>query len=691
MIEIFVEGKKVDINEIYSTILSFAIDDVKDFAAKNTSFSKTVILPGTKNNNKLFGNIFDASISNDYNSGAANIGTNFNASVSASVYIFNDNIQVMKGIMQMLEVIVDDGFVEYEVAMFGELSGFAAKLGNKLLEELDFSAYNHTYSIANITGSWSNTNSGAGYYYPLIDYGNYSQGKKNFSVGTFRPAFFVKEYLDKIFSNAGYSYDCDLFGTSRFKGLIIPNNKKELSRKSALQLDISTAAYDFELYASYITNFNIPLPTQTVIGGFTPNGTNQTFTYSGSTITGQLVWQHNFTWVNSSNKDVLVSLRKNGVLVAFNASFPIYSGDSDTYENTLYFENITINNGDVLTLNAVIDPTVSGIAYITVNSTRITFGNTGQQYVTVALGEPVVANDILPQNILQKDFFSSIVKMFQLYVYEDPTKDKTLLITPFVDFFNLSTSIDWSNKIDRSKPIKIKPMSELNARYYEFNYKQDSDYFNDLYKKRYNETYGSYKYDSAYEFAKETEKVEVIFSGTPLLGYSGEDKVVSTIFKRTGDVTGTGEEQVDSNIRILQAKLITGVATWKIRNAANNADLHSDTQYPYAGHLNDPDAPADDLNFGVVKELFFTLVTGSLNVNQFNVYWSSYMAEITDKDSKLLTATLKLNYKDIANLDFSKLIYIDGSLYRINKIEDFNATKEDLCKASFVKVINKLY
>ena len=58
MIEVFVEGKKVDISEIFSTILSFAIDDIKDFSGKHTTVSKTVILPGTNNNNKLFGNIF---------------------------------------------------------------------------------------------------------------------------------------------------------------------------------------------------------------------------------------------------------------------------------------------------------------------------------------------------------------------------------------------------------------------------------------------------------------------------------------------------------------------------------------------------------------------------------------------------------------------------------------------------------
>jgi hypothetical protein len=239
--------------------------------------------------------------------------------------------------------------------------------------------------------------------------------------------------------------------------------------------------------------------------------------------------------------------------------------------------------------------------------------------------------------------------------------------------------------------MEIKPMSELNARYYEFKFKADSDYYNDLYQKRYNQNYGSLIYDSEFEFARESKVVELIFSGTPLVGYSGEDKIYSTIFKRTGDVTGAGEEATDSNIRILLAKKITGVTSWNILAADGVTNLGSQTAYGYAGHFDSPDAPGSDIQFGVPKELFFTLSTGAININQFNVYWSSYMAEITDKDSRLLTATFKLNYRDIYNLDFSQFIYIDGVCYRLNKIIDFNATNEDTCKVELLKIINKSY
>lgn len=689
MIELFLENSRVDINEVFSTTLTLAIDDVKDFGAKNTTFSKTIVLPGTANNNKLFNQIFDVNARNDYNNTLPNKGTNFNASVSANCIVFDNNIQVVKGVFRLLEVIIDKGMIEYECSIVGELGGFIMKVGNNKLEDLDFSAYNHTYSIANITGSWTNINNGTGYVYPLIDYGNYSTNKHDFKLGTFRPALFAREYITKIFAASGYTFQCDLFNTNRFKNIIVPYNKKTLQRKSTEQLNISSTSS-----IGVVNDDNIPvmavMGTQTVLGNFTASAGNTKFTYLGSAITGKVT-----IVINGSIDATLISqtavllLFKNGT--AIGTIILAYSGTVENVNTTLTFTNVTINNGDYLEIGAVSNGSNTSTFDVTLNSLNLIFGDTGQNYVDISLGEPVVVNDILPKNILQKDFISSIIKLFNLYIFEDKDKPKTLLIKPFVDFYADAEIEDWSYKIDRSQPIRIKPMSELNSRYYEFNYKEDSDYYNDLYKKRYNKTYGSLKYDSGFEFSKEVTTVDLIFSGTPLTGVQGEDKVVSAIMKRTGDVVGANEDRTDSNIRLLQIKRIQGVSAWDIHNPTSSSNLWTGDEYLYAGHFDDPDAPSNDLNFGVPEELFFQLATGSINVNQFNVYWSSYMAEITDKDSKLLTVKARLTPIDINKLDFSKLKYIDGSLFRLNKIEDWNASKEDVCNVELLKVINKIY
>jgi hypothetical protein len=228
-------------------------------------------------------------------------------------------------------------------------------------------------------------------------------------------------------------------------------------------------------------------------------------------------------------------------------------------------------------------------------------------------------------------------------------------------------------------------MSEVNARFYELKYKADTDFYIDGYKKKYNEGYGDRFFDNGLEFSKEKETVEVIFANAVLVGYAGEDKVVPTIFKQSNAI----EERVDHVIRIMQAKKVIGVTSWDILNTATV--LSSNTNYPYAGHLDDPDAPDADICFGVPKEISFILVSGNLSNNLFNAYYSSYMAEVTDKDSRLLSGMIKLTETDIYNLDFSKFIYIDGGIYRLQKLIDYAPGENATTKVELLRAIYTTY
>jgi hypothetical protein len=133
---------------------------------------------------------------------------------------------------------------------------------------------------------------------------------------------------------------------------------------------------------------------------------------------------------------------------------------------------------------------------------------------------------------------------------------------------------------------------------------------------------------------------------------------------------------------------MTGVTSWDIKNGGTT--LVSSTDYGYSGHLDSPTSPVFDLNFAAPSEINFSVPSYPYS-NLFNTYWAAYLAEITNKDSRILTCNIKLDYKDIYKIDFSKLIWVDGVLYRINKIIDFNASNEDTCTIEFLKIINRIY
>jgi hypothetical protein len=678
MMELFIEGQLVDLSDVHSTVINYQIDDITDFGSRNTNFTKQFILPGTARNNKIFGSIFDVESADPYDSGEDNVFSNFNASVNASCIVFQDHIQVIKGVLRLLLIRNMAGSIEYEVAVFGELSGLAAAIGNKKLEDIANQYWNiggdyiTDYTIANIEASW-NLVSGDGIRFPLIDYGNYSVNKHDWDYKTFRPCLCVRDYITRILNDTGYRYECDLFDTSRFVSLIVPYNGAVLT---TLDDEIATLSYSG---SQTVNNSTLPKVKFTAIStaAFTANVANDQFTYTGSDSAGIVV---RIRATVTGNVDLSIVKYDSG-------GTPIVTAILAQATTSL---DETLDIGFGLVTGEKISITTNFTAYSNTSATltdaTLDVTSLVPVQVPLSLGNTFNIRDIIPKGVFQLDFFKSIITLFNLYVYESAEEERKIFIKPYVDFYDTdpANAKDWTNKLDR-KSWEIKPMGELNARFHEFKFKPDTDFYNDFYNKKYSETYGSRLYDSEYQFSGDRHTTEIIFSGTPLVGYSGEDKVYSTIFKKNGST----EEQINSNIRILQAKKITGVSSWDIKDGATV--LGSYTKYGYAGHLDDPDAPSNDINFGVPKELFFTLATGNLSVNQFNVYWSPYMAEITHKDSKLFTGKFYLNSKDISELDFSKLIYMDSALWRLNKIEDYNVTYPELSTVTLLKVIHTIY
>jgi hypothetical protein len=688
MTKIFIEGYELDLTQGLSNQLTFAIDDLNNLDSKATTFSKTIVLPGSTNNNYLLGNIFEFNNANFSIDESPNVMYNYNASKSAVCRIEVDGLQIVKGVFRLLEIIRDGENIEYECAVFGELGGLVTALGNKRLEDLDFSAYNHNYTYANITASW-NTATGSGYCYPLIDYGNVSVGnhgvaKKDFQYKTFRPALFLKEYFDKMIAAAGYTYSSTFLNSAFFKRLIIPNNAKTLTATSSTALNVSGGNQTFDDPATYL----VVLDTLTTLGSYTANGSNNQFTYGGTpNLNGKYVLVIDGISYNPAGSNNAISITTQTSIGQTNIityNLPVNT-IGEPFSFTLELPQIVANGDKVDVTIGVYDYLTFG-GNIFVDSANLKFINTSLIPVPINLSEAINMNDTIPKGIFQKDLFTSTLKLFNLMAIEDKFTEKHLIIEPYVDLYT-GNAIDWSDKLDRSKPIRLKPMSEANARYYELKWKQDNDFYNEDYRKKYNEGYGDRIFDNGLEFAKDKETVEVIFAASTLYGKDGEDKVFPAIYKKSDN--NTKEDPIEHVVRLMQVKKITGVASWKIYN--DNHNLGNNTTYLYAGHFDDPDVPNADLNFGATKELYFELVTGNLSNNLFNAYYSPYLAEITDKDSRLLTANFKLTQLDIFNLDFSKFIYIDGGLYRLSKVIDYTAEKNDLTRCELLRVINKVY
>lgn len=680
--EIYIEDQIIDLLQDISTDFTYAIDDVRDFGSRNTSFSRTISIPATAKNNKILGFAFELGMSHEHNMDLPNVNTNFTPSQAAKCEVYIDKIQIFKGVIRILEIVINKGVIEYQCAVFGELGGFITELGNKRLEDLDFSEYNHTWNVTTIQNSW-NTINGSGYYYPLVDYGDVSTSKDDFHVSTFRPALYVKEYIEKIFEGTSYTLNCDFFNTDFFKKLIIPNNSQGI-RGTNDRFILGTKTISQILLNSNTPtarNANVPFDTTTLLN-FTENAGKSIFTYTDGTKTIRTTASINGTYQTDAASSITATLYIAGVAVQ--------SFTQNTFSANNPFSFNIDYTGDIANTNQVrleISVPVTANTYIvTITSANINLAQITSQIVDVAYNGVVSINENLPKGIFQKDFFLSVCKMFNLYVYQDNINERQINISPYIDFYSdsVANSLDWSQKIDVGSTMSIKPMSQLNARYYAYKYTPDSDYYNDNYQKKYGQTYGDYIYDSEFDFVKDTASTQIIFAPSVLKLHSGQDKYHTDIYKLSNN--NTQEDPMDSVIRILMAKKITGITSWKIQQDGGGT-LATITSYGYAGHLDDPYNPTIDINFGVPKELQFPATTYPTN-NLFNTYHLPYLLEITDMESKLLSCKVYLNTLDIYRLDFSKYIWINGVLFRLNKVDGYNPMDYQTTKVNLLKVIN---
>lgn len=699
--EIYIEDYKLDLLQDISTEFTYTVDDVMDFGSKNTSYSKTINLSGTARNNQIFGFVFDLGNANLSNDTLPNVNYNFNASKAAQCRIFIDKVQIFKGTLRIMEIVIDKETIEYQCSVFGELGGLITAFGNKkltgndnILDDLDFSAYDHIYSIPNITKSWdlmgdrgtnNSTTYGSGYAYPLIDYGNESTNKVDFKLNAFRPALFVKEYIDKMFAKSGYTYSLDLNEGDQtlYNRLIIPHNQLRLTKMSNQAFKATPQVRTYTSVGELI-RYNI-----SVLGDFITNPSNDTFTYNSSTFTTDvsITLVGSVASFNPAYPQITIQLLKNGSPVA--ETIIALTSTPQPFTALISKIGLVISSGDQISINVQGNYTnlsITGgnfdiIAQVK-NSTLVTYLDT------------IAINDCIPKGVLQRDFFLSVAKLFNLYIYDDKWDDKKILMKPYVNFYSetYADAQDWTTKIDRSKPLSIKPMSELNARFFNYKFKEDNDFYAESYRKKYNQGYGDRIYDTQYDFSKDTDVLDVIFSSSVLFTLPGTDKLYPAIYKLSDN--NTKESRMDSNIRILQFQKRTSVTSWAIRNDEDTANLQVGlTYYGYGGHLYFDYLSGfygNDINFGAPKEIQF--VTASYpTTNLFNAYYSTYMAEITSKDSKLLTCNALLNTTDIMGLDFSKYVWLDGVLFRLNKVEGFNPMEYNTTKINLLKVIETTY
>ena len=677
--------------------------------------SQQLTLPPTKTNNDFFGNLYDIGSSGN---------TSFIKTVPAQV--LEDGIEIFTGKIYLDSVVTDNrGNDLYNVVVVNETVDFNFLIKDTTFADLDFSSLNHAYSYGNITSSWDQTLEGGAVFYPLINYGfddenpldtqikgggdprSFSNYNSPIRVDDFKPAIRLRDCLDAIFDSVNYSYTSSFFTSGNYTDdiylLATKDDKKGIS-------DVNPVSQSFRAYNAQ--NQDYPAPTVSQLVNFTTesydnagnyNGTN-TFT-AGENGTYQfeinLVYEILGYSAVGDSRFVDVKIFKNG------SQFDIYNFDLEGVVQgqinvvTQYYNLSATDN-----IQVKVSFTKSGAGAETFRV--VGSGNTRFKLLqgpTSILGGTVDLS-LVYGDISVPEFLQGLIEKFNLVIEPVKNERNVLKIETFNDWVDQGNVKDWTDKIDYNQKWQISHPLQGQPKNIKFTDVEDNIAITQYHKRTTGKVYGVYDYISESDLANGEKTIGRLFAPTPMKGINGAPMTVlpalaeqddsSQSLKRTAfaprllfhngrqDVLGTvGKNAIG----------LTQQNRYYFQD--ENGVVHTETDYGLASHLQ-----ATPAVFGETKDLHFgnNWSPGHYNYHQpqfngvtkntaFYEYWSFYINELYDIDSRKVVCNVFLEPTEIPQISLNDKIFIDGHYYRINKINGANISKEDSVEVELIKTL----
>jgi len=704
---------QLDLSSRIAVPLNFSISDVKDIKDRARKFSKEIVLEGTSNNCSFFRSFYNFTVTDG--------AINFDATQKTDAILKKQGLRIFgDGVLKLNKVVIKDDKIKFYTHLFSETVDYFLLLSNLRVSELDWSEYDHDLTRANIKASWL-TPSGSGYRYPLIERGNGRVGTI-WNTTDIVPYVHQKEIIEKMYEYLGLTIDSSWLDSDDINNLLFGYGGGDYIDNSITPLDIANRLVDLDSGdLNYSSTSNVQWGQQFVLGSFQPSLTANIATFGVLDITGA-----NLTVVETSDlldqyDDGLITVQKSGnysfsltgdlginidtgiltyefktdsqLLILRNGQLiqSVNLQDSSTNPSS-HVVNVNINlfcqSGDEITLR--LQTGGVGVSRATANDTdTVTYELTTNTPLELTLssidenitdGGTVSLSKFIP-DMLCSDFLIGFIRQYNLYT-SDPDERGGVEIRPFTQYYtNTNDFDDISTEVDRKKDITIKPIANEYGKTFSFKFKQNKDRDSMVYFESWGEQYGDYLHEQGSFFAKGEEKIQLPWS--TIVPYQIENGFLIPRYiseDNSGAIKGNkGEARV-----CFWNGLKTG--DWTFRNTDDPTQWEALTTYPCIHHFNDWESPTFDLNFKLVNEVFYqaTIVTTS---NCFSEYYSIFTNELTNRAGQLVTLSVKWDNFTVKNKKFSRLQMVDGALYRLNKIKDFDFEIQATTEIELVKVL----
>jgi len=698
--------------------------------------SQTFNLPGTREVNRFFNHGYDISIDD--------IPAMYNT-IPCSV--IHNGETVLQGQLQLEEIITkEDGDTVYSVNVSDNTVQFKDNLQNKLLADLDLSAYDHRLSSDFITGSWEQNNGGffgiypplgGVVYYPMADYGTdeiipfpdqprvmMSFGEFTNTTGSinntatpmllkqFQPAIRLPELLDAVFDQAGFSYVSSFVDTKADNMYVLPKANDTLG-------PVLTAVDDAEA-----TNTSQEIPVIPVGGVITGSiqydieiedqgGNYSTSSYDYTCpVDANYRFDYSITLPNvGQESNVLIGydvrLLLNGVLID-NVQASRYGNDIEpirlagTFQDNFLTGNVLSVQYRITNFNGTI-PTKVGY---TSPGGLFRIDSTVENYEGALIN---MSKQFDPQ-AKSIDLINGLIQQFNLILIPEPNQDRVIRVETFDDWIRRGERKDWTFRYDTAKKIGINHTVDEQPKQLLFQNEEDADRISKVYTENVpNYQYGTVRVIADSNIPQGEKEIGKFFAPLTIAPMVSSSVLLDADSNPTTTFTNEFSEEPgilphlykfeNNQQKTYKFKPRIGYKSRKINPVVNKpVTFYMESEGSYIqvnaystltdisvlGGLN-----ATSINFNGNDTTFYPFYWLFERVDTsdaYTDYWKTYIESLYWEGAKKVTLDLYFEPYEYKNIKLNDRIVIKNQVYRINKISGFNISQPDVVKVELLKL-----
>ena len=715
----------LDLYETQPIKLTLSIEDITT-TDTTAVYSQTFRIPATGNNSQFFVTAFDIN------------GFDFDVSQKQSAELIVDGDIYQSGEIRLLKVFIDeqDNHVDYELLFLGTTRGLASSVGDGRMCDLDLSNLSHTYNIANIETSWQAYPEGAAgaglvngdIVYPIVDFGNtysddflvqetrisngsnlhFTNPANPLPIDRLRPCIRAKALWDKIFANAGFTYESTFLDSNLFKHLymgawgeeatltLLPYN----NAYNTLNINAGGAQILLPINEQQSDGFDLVNETYTVVADGSYDIVHST--------TINTYWT-DLTDPTPKTAEWRLRIWKTTGGVNTILAETIFEQELNTGAQVFSFASVDVIDQALVT-GDIIYGTIQLIASNDWGGTLIQNGRFGiQQKVS---SNPGIA---LSCDYLQIDFIKDIISKFRLALAPDRSIPNKFIIEPWSEYIGSGEQLDWTDKMDLSKDIQVEPILYTQKERITFEDKAGEDFLNVLNQTDIGETFGTLNYDSQSPLLKDTRQIKTKLEPLPVIQFDGSSQganggdnfIIAQIHDHEAEVRPTNGSAVvlhnpcKPGVRLFwynglkhTGTILAYDVTWYLQDGGTT---NSYTKFPMISHFNEW-GDRDDSWQGLdtlTKDLCWQRETGYIlydlaNVNVggsvYDYYWSRYTNTLYDPFSRRVTMYLKLDKFDLVNFSFDDAIFLKNGWYYVEKINSVDLEADSSVKVELIRL-----